>query len=255
MLCCESFSITDIGNKREVNQDSYVALDDYKNTNMGLYCVADGMGGLTEGEYASRLATQKTIEWYRERYSLFTKKNVKKNIRKELEALFYNINTKIYLYGRERNIRLGTTYSLILIIGNRYYAVHAGDSRIYLKKEDELFIVSKDETWVNEQVEKGLMTMEEALTHNKKNVLVNCLGYFNSPSISIGEGEIGNEDTFLLCSDGFYNYTDNSEIFNLLSEENKEEHLKNIVEDIKKRGGSDNITAVIVVVKEEDLTV
>ena len=248
MLCYECISLTDIGNKRKVNQDSFIALSDEAfGHSFGVFCVADGMGGLSEGEYASRLATQKTIEWYKKNLTQLKKIWVnEKKLKESLKTLFFEINKIIYEYGIEKNIKVGTTYSLLLLIGNKYYIVHAGDSRIYLKRNDKLFMLTKDQTWVNDQVDKGFMSQEQADNHPKKNVLANCMGCFENPSICTGEGNVMLNDSFLLCSVGLYNLVTADEILCGLGYENMECAAAEFLDAAKGRGGFDNITLLLV---------
>ena len=253
MLCYESLSVTDIGNKRKVNQDNYIALcDNTEHRYIGIYCVADGMGGLSEGEYASGLATQKTVEWYKNNLPLLKKIRINENKLKEsLNNLFYAINEKIYLYGKEKSIRIGTTYSLLLLIGNKYYVVHAGDSRIYLKRDGMLYMLTKDQTWVNEQVEQGLMSAQEALTHPKKNVLSNCMGYYEFPSVCTSEGKLLCGDSILLCSDGLYNLVTVDELSAAMDCRDLEYITGELLGLVKSRGGFDNITLLMLHIDEK----
>lgn len=248
MLYYESKSVTDVGNKRTVNQDSYIEMRNFFNDKyIGLFCVADGMGGLADGEYASTLATSMSTEWYRNNLEIISKKKINENhLKRDLKELFFSINEKIYLYGKEKNIKVGTTYSLLLLVDNKYYVVHAGDSRIYMKRKDKLFMLTKDQTWVNDQVEKGLMSPEQALHHPKKNVLANCMGCFENPSICMGNGKVELNDTFLLCSDGLYNLMTIDEISRGMSCENLDYISAEMLSTVKDRGGFDNITMLIV---------
>jgi serine/threonine protein phosphatase PrpC len=248
MLCFESRAVTDIGNHRDVNQDGYVEVTDcINNKYVGLYCVADGMGGLYDGEYASRLAVTKTLQWYKSNAKLFRKRNLSINkIRKSLKTLFYSINTAIFNYGQQNGIRVGTTYSLLLISEDRYCVVHAGDSRIYLNRDNKLYLLTKDQTWVNDQLERGFISAEQAQNHPKKNVLANCLGCFKAPSICMGDGVIRENDCFLLCSDGFYNMLTTDEITYGMACDNLRYAIDGMVALVKQRGGYDNITVIMV---------
>lgn len=252
MFYYESKAVTDIGNKREINQDNLIALQSYTNNkSIGVYCVADGMGGLNDGEYASRLATQESAKWYKKNFRLLSKKTIRyKKLKKSLMDLFYGINKTIYNYGRQKGIRIGTTYSLLLLLGEKYYLVHAGDSRIYLKRNGKLYLLTKDQTWVNEQVDKGLMTTEQAQMHPKKNVLTNCIGCFEVPSVCIGEGSVMLDDSFLLCSDGLYNLVTTDEISMGMSCDNLDYVSAELLNLVKSRGASDNITILLVKVVE-----
>lgn len=248
MLCYDVNSVTDVGNIREINQDNYFAYTEIKNDkSVGIFCVADGMGGLRDGEYASCLAVTKTKAWYQEHINMFGKKTPSdKRIVASLKQLFYEINDEIYRYGIDKGIRVGTTYSLLLLTDDRYFVIHAGDSRIYLKRLDKLYMLTKDQTWVNDQLERGLISREQAQNHPRKNVLSNCIGCFEEPSVCIGSGKIAANDSFMLCSDGLYNLVTNEEISQALSCSNLDYTVQNLLARVKERGAYDNITLLMV---------
>lgn len=248
MLCYESKAITDIGNHRKINQDNYLCITDFvNNTYVGIFCVADGMGGLSDGEYASRLAVTKTLQWYKEGLQKISKKTYSKNkLKKSLKDLFYAINEEIFGYGRVNSIKIGTTYSLLLLIGNKYFVVHAGDSRIYMKRANHLYMLTKDQTWVNDQVEKGIISPAQAENHPRKNVLANCMGCFENPLICFGEGNVKRDDSFLLCSDGLYNLMLTEEISKGMSCKNIDYIADEFVRVVKQRGAYDNVTILMI---------
>lgn len=248
MLYYDSKAITDTGNYRQINQDSFADIVDHVNNKyIGLFCVADGMGGLSDGEYASKLAIVKTVEWYKHNLHLLGRRTFsRRNIKKKLKRLFYAINTDIFLYGKTKNVKVGTTYSLLLLVGKRYYVVHAGDSRIYLKRKEKLFMLTKDQTWVNEQLEKGTLSPEQAQNHPRKNVLANCMGCFEEPSICMGDGKILGGDSFLLCSDGLYNLTTTEEILKGMDCKNIDYMSEEFLRMVKARGAYDNVTLLMI---------
>lgn len=237
---------SDIGNSRKVNQDSFMY--DTKLINgmpFCICCVADGMGGLSEGEYASKKAIELTMQWWNTYICDFATKKFKKDkINRELKKLFYMINDEIFFYSLIGKKKIGTTYSLLLIIGDTYYVVHAGDSRIYLSREEKLYLLTKDQTWVNEQLEGGIISSQEAMQHPKKNMLTNCIGVFQKPSVCIGTDKVKENDKYLLCSDGLYNETGINDIVRVLNEQQPQNASKVLVNIARERGGRDNITAV-----------
>lgn len=250
MLYFDSKAITDVGNKRTINQDNYLNIVTCVNNKyIGVFCVADGMGGLQDGEYASQFAVSETQQWYEKNLAFLVNEKLNENkLIDELKKLFYSINTEIYNYGLLKNSKVGTTYSLLLVIDNKYFVVHAGDSRIYLKRNNDLFLLTKDQTWVNEQLEQGLISLEEAKNHPRKNVLSNCLGCFENPSVCVGNGEIFEDDCFLLCSDGLYNLVTTGEISIGMSDNNFIDIPNMFLRLVKQRGAFDNVTMIIIAI-------
>jgi serine/threonine protein phosphatase PrpC len=165
--------------------------------------------------------------------------------------LFYDINAAIYNYGQKNGISVGTTYSLLWLADNRYLVIHAGDSRIYLKRGNSLYLLTKDQTWINEQLEHGFISAEQAKNHPKKNVLANCIGCFEIPSICTGEGEVMQNDKFLLCSDGLYNFLSIDEISAGMMNSDMNIGINMMLDLVKQRGAYDNITVSLVSVMGE----
>ena len=107
-------------------------------------------------------------------------------------------------------------------------------------------MLTKDQTWVNEQLEKGILSPEQAQNHPRKNVLANCIGCFEEPSICIGDGKIQSGDSFLLCSDGLYNLTTTDEILKGMDCKNIDYMSEEFLRMVKARGAYDNVTLLMI---------
>ncbi|MFH1350944.1 MAG: Stp1/IreP family PP2C-type Ser/Thr phosphatase [Pseudomonadota bacterium] len=248
--------ITDVGLKRDGNED-FLSLDD----SLGLYIVADGMGGHLAGEVASRIAVEMINESY------------KKWIKKEAtaEEIFGPGDSSLTLRGNyiSSSIKLanrvvlemakeyaeyhgmGTTVVVLLINADLIVAAHVGDSRIYMIRDGHMERLSKDHTLVSEQVEMGIMTPAEAETSPLRHVLTRNLGSTSSVQPEVYEIEPFDEDRFILCSDGLTDLVSDEEIFKMMQNEDEPERLcHQLIEKALQRGGHDNTTVVSVFLTE-----
>ena len=244
---------TDIGNVRECNEDNYIIkTGNISGKNAGVFCVADGMGGLSYGDIASSIATEYVASWWDNKIKLLSQNSLKLDEEfweYELRNIFRSINSKILSISKGRNIKKsGSTFSLLLIYDNKYFIIHAGDSRIYIKNKKYFKKLTEDQTLTNMLIKKGAITEEEGKKHNKKHVLYNCLGVFENPEEYFYKDLLKNRDTFLLCSDGLYNMICDEDIKNIMGP--FKDIAKMLVTMAKEQGGKDNITAIYVCAKK-----
>ncbi|MFZ5988213.1 MAG: PP2C family protein-serine/threonine phosphatase [Bacillota bacterium] len=252
-----SFSIgalTDVGNVKKINQDNIlVRIGDGSLGEFGLFVVADGMGGLAAGETASRMIVNGFSSWWDNKLSsmLNTDENLNIGIvNKELDTLIRAINSDIIDFGLSINDKVGSTLSMLFIYGSTYLIKHIGDSRVYLINSS-MTKLTEDHSWVALQVREGKMTPEEARNHPKRNILTRCIGVTHDIEIFETGGEIRPEDSFVLCSDGFYNYLDENEIHEGIisgkeDDDNVQEYLVHLLEKVKLRGAHDNVSVIAV---------
>ena len=249
MATWRSVALTDVGMKRENNEDSFLVNED-----LGLYVVCDGMGGHAGGETASRLAVQ-TIE--RELISArlrpddpFASKAplaesplagaLREAVEGACSAVFRTSKMNGELHG------MGTTCISLLINGEHALVGHVGDSRAYLVRDGEVTQVSEDHSLVNEQVRAGLLTAEEAKTSRLKNIITRSVGFEEDVLVDVLGVESHVGDKLLLCSDGLANLVDNQEIRDYLVENALEDVPRKLIALANERGGDDNITAIAV---------
>ena len=244
---------TDVGMKRDHNEDSFLVNED-----IGLYVVCDGMGGHAGGETASRLAVQ-TIE--KELISAklriddpFSAKAslpesplagvLREAVEGACAAVFRSSRANPELAG------MGTTCISLLVQGEHAIVGHVGDSRAYLVRAGQVWQLSEDHSLVNEQVRAGLLTEEEAKHSRLKNIITRSVGFEEDVLVDVVGVETRSGDKFLLCSDGLSNLIDNDEIRDALVQTELDQVPEMLIQLANSRGGDDNIT-VIAVHREE----
>lgn len=244
---------TDIGIRKNVNQDA-ILIKSAKSPygRIGLFVICDGMGGLSLGEVASSTAVRYISKWFDEEVPNIDFDVVDSEyIYNEISNLISCINKKILSFGESENKTLGTTLTLYLLVNNKYYIMQVGDSRAY-KIDSHTYQLTKDQTYVQREVDRGNLTKEEAENHPKRNVLLQCIGAREEVEPVMNTGEIEDNEVYLICSDGFYKRLDEDEISDdlnpskLNSEDDITVKVKEIVKRVKSRNERDNISAIVV---------
>ncbi|MGD9146195.1 MAG: Stp1/IreP family PP2C-type Ser/Thr phosphatase, partial [Anaerolineae bacterium] len=244
--------LTDVGRARPHNED-YVEFitpsDPEQLRNKGsLYLVADGMGGHQAGEVASKGAVEIVISSY---YG-----DTGYDAATSLERAFHTANKQLHIQS-ETDISkkgMGTTLVAAAILGRKVYVANVGDSRAYLINSNEITQITEDHSWVEEQVRAGLLTPEQARRHPQRNLVTRALGSRPRVEVDIFEGEIGERDTLLLCSDGLTGRIEDSEIAALVLDHPPKKAVRKLVALANERGGKDNITALLVSAQQESAT-
>lgn len=238
--------LSDMGNIRTNNEDTgmfYKVADKNVIREKGyLLIVADGMGGHQAGEVASRMAGDIISREY-------FKQAGNGSVEKNLAKVFTLANKSIF--DKARNDKtysgMGTTCTALVVMDKTVYYAHVGDSRAYIQKGDSIVQITEDHTYVQELVNKGDITAEEAATHPKRNILTNAMG--TKPDLRIDTGKctlsFENNDKLLICSDGLYDYLSNEELREILKKEGLKTAAGTMVSQAKARGGHDNITVVV----------
>jgi len=246
-----SFGASDVGRVRNENQDSFLVRDD-----LGLYVVADGMGGHQGGQTASRLAV-KAINNYVEVGMADMQRLAQNEDISELAEAFANAvraachtvyETALHdpaLHG------MGTTVTGMMMIGNRGWIAHVGDSRCYLLRNKTLAQITEDHSLVNEQIKLGLLTPEEAHTSNIKNIITRSVGFERDVLVDMFVVALESGDRFLLCSDGLSNMVSDEDITSALSTLDIENVAKSLVDLANAHGGEDNVTVLCLEVQKE----
>lgn len=249
-MLIKAAGITDVGLKREGNEDAYL-MDDQ----LHLYLVADGMGGHLAGEVASKVAVELIAKAFK-RWSLAGTDG---------EEIFGDIDSSLstqgnYLLGAirlanrvihemaaadERYQGMGTTLAALSISPSLVVAANVGDSRIYLVREGQLERLSRDHTVVSEQVEMGIMTQDEAAHSPLRHVLTKNLGSAEEVYPDIFELEPSNNDRYILCTDGLTDLVSDEEILDMTMLVKSPDNLcRDFVDMVLKRGGHDNTTVI-----------
>lgn len=236
------FCLTDIGLKREKNQDYYCTVFNKNGDFLALVC--DGIGGGKAGDVASKEACK-----YFE--NNFKKNNGFSSIDQAIDYLkdeLSKCNTNIFKLSckYKEYSGMGTTLTGILISDKGLLSINVGDSRVYGFADRKEFRLTVDHTLVNDMVEKGEITYEESLTHPKRHYLIRALGVWENVEPDIHS--IQNMDQFLICSDGLYNYISNDELINIMNDIklSSEEKANLLLKQSLLNGGYDNITIIVV---------
>ena len=237
---------TDKGCVREANEDSgrYTKPNDQMLlANKGtLLIVADGMGGHASGEVASGMAVELVSRLYYQRQG--DSQSVLKESVEEANRLIYAASLK-----DEKLNGMGTTCTALVLQQGVAFSAHVGDSRIYMRRGGQVYLMTEDHSAVMEMVKHGIITMEEARHHADKNVILRALG--TSPEVEAAVWEkplpIQIGDQFLLCSDGLYDLVEDEEIGQALANATgPHEACEQLIALAKQRGGHDNITVGII---------
>lgn len=244
---------TDVGIRKKTNQDSVLVLEaETELGNVMLAVMCDGMGGLAKGEVASAALIQAFRNWfYNELPALIYNGLDGQAVFNEFGNIAFEMNAKISTYGMNVGVSLGTTVVSMLFFGGYYYIMNVGDSRAY-RMSDNIIQLTKDQTFIQREIDLGRMTPEQAKVSTQRNVLLQCIGASDIIKPDFYCGEIGSGDCFLLCCDGFRHEITPEEFYArmnplaLKSEKIMYETLVYFTELNKDRHETDNISAILV---------
>ncbi len=234
---------TDVGVVRSGNEDSYMMASD-----RGLFVVADGMGGHAAGEVASEMATRIVAEEFRPVRGM-----TDDELMAQMVGAIRAANAAIFRRTLQEHDKrgMGTTATVLNLLPRRYLLGQVGDSRAYLLRGTTLTQLTKDHSYVQEQVDAGRLTPEDARTHPYANVITRCVGSSGDvvPDLYFGTLEVG--DLILLASDGLTGMLDDDDVAETMrSDLPLEEMVDKLIADANHRGGLDNITCVMVRIEE-----
>jgi len=236
-------SLTDIGRKRKQNQDAFAAVSE-----LGVFLVADGMGGHRGGEIASAMASLKIPEVVNE--ALQSGHTEAKQI---IAQAVISANLAIFNHSLE-NVELqgmGTTTTALFFRNNILTIGHVGDSRCYFMQPHGIWQATRDHSLVQEKLRAGIITREQAKHDRMKNIITRSVGYEPEVQVELYEVQVKPKDSFLICSDGLTGQISDDQIFeivqkNLYQNGDAVEAVKLLIETANLNGGDDNITAVLV---------
>jgi protein phosphatase len=226
--------VSDVGLARRLNEDSTLAMPE-----IGLWAVADGMGGYGGGEIASRAVVDalKTLASSPSAASLLG----------EFERKIVRVNSDLRALARSSEAAvLGTTLVALMIHGGHFACVWCGDSRAYLRRDGTLSQVSRDHSEVQELIDSGLLDAEEARTWPGRNVVTRALGAADQADLELVDGPIYGGDRFLLCSDGLTAHVADNEIAALLIAGEPQKVCRDLLQLTLRRGASDNVSIIVV---------
>ena len=244
---------SDIGTTHAVNQDS--AFAQVKNTALGkafIGVVCDGMGGMSDGEYASGLVSGAFMDWFREFSPCNSDGRMQERLFADWDVLISRCNDELYRLGVRQHAAMGTTLSALLILDGGYYITQLGDSRVYHRSGGSLAQLTRDHSYVMDMVQKGMMTEREAVSSKQRNILTKCVGCAADIAADLYSGCVSQGDVFLMSTDGFHSGTGLEAINRIIGADSavKRSGLKgcilSAIKERKKNGEKDNITALAV---------
>lgn len=235
----KSYCITDVGQRRTMNQDFVFRSDESVGNLPNLFIVADGMGGHKAGDYASHYTVETLVESIREDQE----KNPIKIIRKAIEKANEKVLEKSL--SDEGLAGMGTTVVVATVIGHYLYVANVGDSRLYLIT-DKITQITKDHSLVEEMVRIGEINREQARNHPDKNIITRAVGVRRDIKIDFFDVRLGRGDLILMCSDGLSNMLEDSEIEEIVKKGGElSEIASELVRMANQNGGKDNIAVVL----------
>ncbi len=244
---------TDVGRVRDANEDSFLV-----DEGLGLFVVADGMGGHAAGEVASNVAVhavRDTVARERELIERFERGEPnasRQDVLRLLELGVQNACAAVYNEAqKDPNKRgMGTTIVVLLLVGTRGFIAHVGDSRIYVCRGDSLHQLTEDHSLINELLKRGRLTPEQIGKLNMKNAVTRAVGVYESVEADTLDFDVLAGDRYLLCTDGLTEYTQPNDILRVFREAPEEKSAQTFIDLANQGGGKDNITAVVVKVPD-----
>jgi protein phosphatase len=237
---------TDVGRRRDGNEDALLVLPKYR-----LFAVADGVGGRSSGEIASR-KTVNGIEAFLKSNPIDKPENMEGKYRHNwfksyFLRCFQKINNEILAMALcdPRKEGMATTAVVAYADGDTLYIINIGDSRAYIVRDGEISQLTEDHTYVNKLISTGMLTRSEARQHPQKNMITRALGAVGGAEPDFYYYDIQEGDRVLLCTDGLHGELTDEEIRDtILAERNLNTVCRNLVKEANDRGGHDNITVV-----------
>jgi serine/threonine protein phosphatase PrpC len=253
-LSTEAFGVTDVGKKRQHNEDAMLV-----EPSLGLFIVADGMGGHAAGEVASARATEVVKQHIGANKAILLKlaNDPSQEARQEGAALFEQAVQRacadIYRMAVADSTKrgMGTTFVGMVVSGSKGVIAHVGDSRVYLVRNGQTHRLTEDHTLVAAQLKAGTITKEQAATSQYRNVITRAVGIQESVQVDTLIVDMVPGDTYMLCSDGLHGYMQDDELAPLVAGVEIKDLPKRLIALANERGGKDNITSVVVHVKGE----
>ena len=235
---------SDRGPSRALNEDyadCFVAADEAQRRDKGaIFLVADGMGGHQAGEVASRMAVERVRQEY---YA-----DAAHEPGDSLVRAFKVANRALYDYALSDPSKagMGTTLVAAVVLGRRVCVANVGDSRAYLISKKTITQITKDHSWVEKQVQAGLLTREQAERHPQRNLITRALGAKASVEVDLFEGELHGGDVLLLCTDGLSGPLSERQMTRIVGSQPPTQAAAQLVAQANVQGGEDNASAIVV---------
>lgn len=237
----KTFSITDIGRKRKLNQDYVYSSEQPVGQLPNLFVAADGMGGHNAGDYASRLAVNAIVE----RAEKLQEREPAQILGRAIEWA----NAVVYeKAGAEPELEgMGTTVVAAVCDGDVLHVANVGDSRLYIVGGHEITQITRDHSWVEEMVRRGGLGKEEARRHPDKNIITRAVGAEDTVRADFFRVKLKEGDLILMCTDGLTNMVEDEEIRMILNgARDIVEKAEELVRRANENGGQDNISVILI---------
>lgn len=236
----KSFSVTDIGKKRKLNQDFVYVSETPVGNLPNLFIVADGMGGHNAGDYASKCAVETIVREIRGCFEKNPVRIIGKALRVANDFVRRKAREDESLYG------MGTTAVVATCMGHYLQVANVGDSRLYIIN-DEIRQITRDHSLVEEMIRMGGIDREMAKHHPDKNIITRAIGGLDTLEIDFFNEELKAGDLVLMCSDGLTNMLEDGEISQIVKERiSIEDKAGKLIEAANDRGGKDNIAVILI---------
>lgn len=230
-LCWRSAGRSHAGLQRPVNEDAF-----YHSTEQGIWAVADGMGGLARGDYASGVVAEAFVHFVKA-------KTLAQSIRElEMRLRVAHDNCRSSFPGE----RVGSTVAALFSYGSYGFLLWAGDSRVYRLRGGDLLQLTTDHTVARQKIASGELSPERAAFHPSAHVLTRAVGVHQTLHLELDYGPVEPGDRFLVCSDGVYKDLSEGEIQCQLAQGTAQQALDALIDQALAKGGHDNLTAIVV---------
>ena len=237
----KTFSMTDAGRRRDMNQDYMFASDAAVGKLPNLFIVADGMGGHKAGEYASRAAVETIADYISQSDSGLAVATIRKAIGEVNKAILKEAIVDIEKEG------MGTTIVAATLKEDKLLVANVGDSRLYIINQNGIRQVTVDHSYVEEMVRSGRLARSEARNHPDRNKITRAVGVFPKIDVDFFETKVEPGDTILLCTDGLSSMVEDDEIKRIvLGQRDIVEKTETLIETANRNGGTDNITVMLI---------
>lgn len=235
---------SDRGMVREINEDSYNIIAGYSGIPV-TFIIADGMGGHNSGEIASKMAVDFISNYILQFPEILSNED---NIPSAINEIMKKANREVYEHSKQQEsyYGMGTTLIAAVVFNKKLFIGHIGDSRVYLIREGTIKRMTIDHSLIEELMQNGTLTKEEAENHPKKNIITRALGCSEEIQVDTYSCRMNDNDIYMLCTDGLTNMLNEDEIKEIIeSAETPELACEELINQANERGGNDNTTVMI----------
>lgn len=237
----KSYGLTDVGQKRSLNQDTIYCSDTPVGTLQNLYLVADGMGGQNAGDFASKYTVENLVQLLQTSTNPFLISKIDTIIHQVNRMLVRQANENLEMFG------MGTTLVLATIEDNILYVANVGDSRLYVEAGQELCQITRDHSYVEEMVSMGRMTRDSDEYRMRKNIITRAIGSHTGVTVDYFEIELSPGKQVILCTDGLTNMVSDAEIYQVITRDLPlKDKVEALIDMANRNGGQDNISVIII---------